>query len=146
MKKSLLAVCLLPFAFGATSAFAADPCADPALVQKAASAESMAKAKQYPQAEVAARAVIAVCPNQPVAVVTLGHSLAGQKKYDTAVATLSSAIAVKPDLAYAYFWRGQAYYGLRQKDKMLVDFTTFLKLAPTAPEASTVKQLLGGIR
>jgi len=138
-------VCVL-LAMGATAVFAADPCADPALVQKATSAQSMARAKQYPQAEAAARAVVASCPNQPVAVVALGQALAGQKKYDAAIATLSSAIAGKPDLAYAYFWRGQAYYGLKQKDKMVVDFTTFLKLAPTAPEASTVKQLLGGIR
>jgi len=138
-------VCML-LAAGAASVFAADPCADAALIQKATSAQSLARAKQYPQAEAAARAVVTACPNQPVAIVALGQSLAGQKKYDAAIATLSSAIAAKPDLAYAYFWRGQAYYGLRQKDKMVVDFTTFLKLAPTAPEASTVKQLLGGIR
>jgi regulator of sirC expression with transglutaminase-like and TPR domain len=145
MKEPAGVIVSLLLVISAASAFAADPCADPALIQKATGAESMAKAKQYPQAEAAARAVVAVCPNQPVAIVALGQALAGQKKYDASIATLSSAIAVKPDLAYAYFWRGQAYYGLKQKDKMVVDFTTFLKLAPTAPEASTVKQLLGGI-
>lgn len=146
MKKPVGVAVYVLLAACAASAFAADPCVDPALVQKATSAQSLAKAKQYPQAEAAARAVVAVCPTQPVAVVALGQSLAGQKKYDAAIAALSGAIAAKPDLAYAYFWRGQSYYGLKQKDKMVLDFTTFLKLAPTAPEAATVKQLLGGIK
>ncbi len=127
-------------------AFAADPCADPALGSKATAAKSLAKAKQYVQAEPAARAVLSVCATQPVGVAALGESLAGQKKYAAAVEALSAAITARPDLAYAYFWRGQSYYGLKQKDKMVVDFTTFLKLAPTAPEAATVRQLLGGIR
>ena len=130
----------------AVPAFAADPCTDPALVAKAVSAQSLAKAKQYAQAEPAARAVVAACPTQAVGVAALGESLAGQRKYADAVAALSSAIAVKPDLAYAYFWRGQSYYGLKQKDKMVSDFSTFLKLAPTAPEATTVKQLLATLR
>jgi regulator of sirC expression with transglutaminase-like and TPR domain len=130
----------------AAPVFAADPCADPALATKAASAQSLAKAKQYVQAEPAARAVLATCPTQPVGVAALGESLAGQKKYNDAVVALSAAIAARPDLAYAYFWRGQSYYGLKQKDKMVSDFTTFLKLAPTAPEASTVKQLLSSLR
>jgi tetratricopeptide (TPR) repeat protein len=144
MKNAVAAFLLLSVV--AVPAFAADPCADPALASKAASAQSLAKAKQYAQAEPAARAVLGVCATQPAGVAALGESLAGQKKYAAAVEALSAAIAAKPDLAYAYFWRGQSYYGLKQKDKMIVDFTTFLKLAPTAPEAPTVKQLLGGIR
>jgi tetratricopeptide (TPR) repeat protein len=130
----------------AVPAFAADPCTDPALVAKAAQAQSLAKAKQYAQAEPPARAVVAACAVQPVGVAALGEALAGQRKYGDAVAAMSSAIAARPDLAYAYFWRGQSYYGLKQKDKMVTDFNTFLKLAPTAPEATTVKQLLASLR
>jgi tetratricopeptide (TPR) repeat protein len=141
--KSLLAAFI---SLCAVPAFAADPCVDPALATKAASAQSLAKAKQYVQAEPAARGVLAVCAIQPVGVAALGESLVGQKKYNDAVAGLSSALAAKPDLAYAYFWRAQAYSSLKQKDKMVADFRTFLKLAPTAPEATTVKQLLSGIR
>jgi regulator of sirC expression with transglutaminase-like and TPR domain len=144
MKNTAAALFLLS-AFG-LPAFAADPCADPALASKAKSAQSLAKAKQYAQAEPAARAVLVGCATQPVGVAALGEALTGQKKYAAAVESLSSAIHARPDLAYAYFWRGQAYYGLKQKDKMIADFTTFLKLAPTAPEATTVKQLLSGIR
>ncbi len=141
-----IAAAFILSSLAAVPAFAADPCVDPALVSRAASAQSLAKAKQYAQAEPAARAVVATCATQPVGVAALGESLAGQKKYNDAIVALSAAIAAKPDLAYAYFWRGQSYYGLKQKDKMVADFTTFLKLAPTAPEANTVKQLLATLR
>ncbi len=130
----------------AVPVFAADPCTDPALVAKAAQAQSLAKAKQYAQAEPQARSVVATCAVQATGVAALGEALAGQRKYADAAAAMSSAIAAKPDLAYAYFWRGQSYYGLKQKDKMVADFTTFLKLAPTAPEAATVKQLLASLK
>ena len=51
----------------------------------------------------------------------------------------------KGDLAYAYFWRGQAYYGKKRADQMVSDFETFLKLAPKAPEAPVVRQLISSL-
>ena len=81
-----------------------------------------------------------------MAVAALGQSMVGQKRYDDAVARMTTAISAKRDLAYAYLWRGYAYYYKKQPDKMVGDFETFLKLAPAAPEATTVKQLLASIK
>jgi tetratricopeptide (TPR) repeat protein len=109
-------------------------------------AGSLAKQRKYAEAEAPAKAALEANPTHPVAVAALGESLVGQKKHDEAVARLSAAIKAKPDLAYAFFWRGQAYYAKKQQDRMIEDFETFLKLAPKAPEANTIQQLLAGIR
>ena len=76
----------------------------------------------------------------------LAASLAKQKKYDEAIDRMGAAIKARADLAHAYYWRGQAYYKKKQPDRMVSDFETFLKLAPKAPEANSVKQLLAGLR
>ena len=75
----------------------------------------------------------------------LGESLVGQRKFDEAVSRMSDALKRKSDLAYAYFWRGQAYYGKKRADQMVSDFETFLKLAPKAPEAPIVRQLISSL-
>ena len=75
----------------AVPVFAADPCTDPALVAKAAQAQSLAKAKQYAQAEPQARSVVATCAVQATGVAALGEALAGQRKYADAAAAMSSA-------------------------------------------------------
>lgn len=141
--KGLLAAALLA---AAPLALAADPCADPALGSKAASAQSLARQKKFAEAEAPARQVLAACPTHPVGVAALGESLVGQKRYDDAITTMSAALAAKADLAYGYLWRGYAYYYKKQPDRMVGDFETFLKLAPTAPEAAAVKQQLAALK
>jgi regulator of sirC expression with transglutaminase-like and TPR domain len=59
---------------------------------------------------------------------------------------MSTALAARADLAYGYLWRGYAYYYKKQPDRMVGDFETFVKLAPTAPEAAAVKQQLAALR
>ena len=73
------------------------------------------------------------------------ETLVGQRKFDEAITKMSDVIGRKPDLAYPYFWRGQAYYGKKKADRMVDDFQTFLKLAPKAPEAGVVRQLLSSL-
>ena len=109
-------------------------------------AASLAKQKKHAEAEAAANAALEADPNHPVAIAALGEALVNQKKHDEAIARLSAAVKAKPDLAYAFYWRGQAYYGKKQHDRMVEDFETFLRLAPKAPEAPTVRQLLGTLR
>jgi tetratricopeptide (TPR) repeat protein len=113
---------------------------------KAYLAASLAKQGKYVDAEAPAKAVLADSPTQEMAVAALGDSLVGQKKYDEAVTRMGAAIGAKASLAHAYYWRGQAYYKKSQPDKMVADFETFLRLAPRAPEAATVQQLLAGLR
>lgn len=109
-------------------------------------AGSLARQRKYEAAEAAAKAAVAEAPAHEVAVWALGAALVGAKKYDEAVARMSAAIEAKADQAYAYLWRGQAYYNKKQPDKMVGDFQTFLKLAPDAPEADTVRSLLAGLK
>jgi tetratricopeptide (TPR) repeat protein len=113
---------------------------------KAWLAASLARQKKHEEAEAAAKAVLADNTTHDVAVAALGEALVGQKKYDEAVERMGTAIKGRADLAYAYYWRGQAYYHKKQPDRMVGDFETFLKLAPKAPEAATVQQLLAGLR
>jgi len=118
----------------------------PGAEAKAYLAASLAKQKKYGEAESAAKAALADRATDELAVAALGESLVGQKKYDEAMDRMSAAIKGRADLAHAYYWRGQAYYSKKQPDRMVSDFETFLKLAPKAPEANSVRQLLSGLK
>ena len=110
-------------------------------------AAALARQKKFGEAEAAAKAALQDnAAAHEMAVAALGESLVGQKKHDEAVERMSTAVKARADLAYAYYWRGQAYYNKKQPDRMVGDFETFLKLAPKAPEAATVQQLLAGLR
>jgi tetratricopeptide (TPR) repeat protein len=124
----------------------ADDCSSQATTQKATQAQGLVKQKQFQPAEAPARAAIAACPTQPTAVWALGGSLYGQKRYADAIAAMSNAIAANQSQAYAYLWRGQSYYSTKVMDKAIQDFQMFLKLAPNAPEAVSVKQILAAIQ
>jgi tetratricopeptide (TPR) repeat protein len=108
-------------------------------------AASLAKQKKYAEAEAPAKAALEANPTHEVAVAALGESLVNQRKFDEAIEKLSEVLKKKPELAYAYYWRGYAYYGKKKADRMVDDFQTFLKLAPKAPEAAVVRQLLSSL-
>jgi tetratricopeptide (TPR) repeat protein len=108
-------------------------------------AAALAKQKKYDDAVAAANAALADAPTHELAVAGLGEALVGQKKYDEAVEKLSEVIK-KADVPYAYYWRGQAYYNKKQADRMVADYEMFLKLAPKAPEAKSVEQLLSALK
>jgi tetratricopeptide (TPR) repeat protein len=136
----------LVVALASTTLLAAtDPCADASNAAKASDALAKARAKQYAAADAGANAVLGLCPTHAVAIQAMGQSLVAQQRYDEAITRLTTAIVASPDLAYAYFWRGYAHYYRKHPDKLVADFQTFLKLQPTAPEASVVKQLLAGL-
>lgn len=126
--------------------WAQDPCTSPAVTSAAAQARSLVEQKKYADAQAPSRQALAACPTQVDAVSALGHSLVALKQNDAAISAMSDALAKKSDLAYPYLWRGYAYYYKKQIDRMVGDFETFLRLAPTAPEAPAVRQLLAGIK
>jgi tetratricopeptide (TPR) repeat protein len=70
----------------------------------------------------------------------------GRRDYQAAIVDLEEAIKRKPDNAYAYYYAGLAYNGLNRTDRMLDRLQTFLKLAPTAPEAAKVRSVLSSVR
>jgi tetratricopeptide (TPR) repeat protein len=109
-------------------------------------AGALAKQKKYDEGATTANAALGANPTHEVAVAALGESLVGLKKYDEAISRLSDALGRNGGLAYAYFWRAQAYDKKGQAARMVADYEQFVKLAPKAPEASTVKALLAGLR
>jgi len=109
-------------------------------------AASLVRQKKYTEAEASAKTAVAEAPTHEVAVASLGEVLVGLKKYDEAADKMTGAIGAKKDQSYAYYWRAQAYQAKKQPDRMVEDFETFLKLAPNAPEAPTVRQILAGLR
>lgn len=109
-------------------------------------AAAVAKQKRYEEAEGLATAVLKEAATEPMAVAALGEALVAQKKYDAAAERMSAALGARGDLAYAYYWRGQAYNNKKMPDRMVADFESFLKLAPKAPEAPLVQQLLAALR
>jgi len=94
----------------------------------------------------AAEEALAANPTHEVAVYALGRGLVDQKKWDQVVARMSAVIEKNQRVAYAYYWRAYGYQNTNQGARMLDDFQTFLGLAPNAPEATTVKQLLATFR
>ncbi len=145
MSHRMLAAVALVVGLGAP-ALAGDPCALSDTVSKASEAQSLIQQKKYAEAEAPANAALGACPSQAVAAAALGASLVGQKRYDDAVGRMTGVLGAKSDVAYAYLWRGYAYYYKKQPDKLVGDFQTFLKLAPSAPEAGTVQQLLNSLK
>jgi tetratricopeptide (TPR) repeat protein len=109
-------------------------------------AASLAKLKKFEEAEGIANATLEAQPDNRIAVAALGEALVMQEKAEPAIARMSAAIEAMPDLAYAYYWRGKAYNLTKQTARMVDDLQSFLKLAPKAPEADAVKQLLAALR
>ncbi len=64
---------------------------------------------------------------------------------DNAIVNFKKAIEINPQNAYAHYNLGMAYYKKNQKDLTINHLNIFLQLAPTAPEAPQVKNLLAQI-
>ena len=110
-------------------------------------AAALAKQGKFAQAEGPANTALGEAPAHPLAAAALGEALVGLARYDDAVARMTAVVAADKTVAFAYYWRGQAYYRKRQSpDRMVTDFEAFLKLAPDAPEAAAVRQLLSALR
>jgi tetratricopeptide (TPR) repeat protein len=76
------------------------------------------------------------------------RGLLGAARGDFAAAApdLEKAIQLDPSHAYAHYHAGIVYNRLKRPDMMARHFQAFLQLAPTAPEAGKVRDLLRAIR
>ncbi len=108
-------------------------------------AASLAKQKRYAEAEAPAKAAVEAAPTHEVGIGALGESLVGQKKFDEAVKRMTAALG-KSERPSAYLWRGQAYQHQKETARMVVDYETFLKLAPKAPEAPAIRAILASLK
>jgi tetratricopeptide (TPR) repeat protein len=146
MKRALTFVLVSSLLSVAAPLVAQDCAKDPAVVEKADQARSLVGQKRYAEAEAPAGDALAACPASESAAAALGEALFAQNKHDALVDRMSGALGKSATTAYAYYWRGKAYNAKKQQARMVDDFEAFLKLAPNAPEAAAVKQLLAGLR
>lgn len=109
-------------------------------------AAARARQKKYGEVETPANAALGAAPAHAVAAAALGEALVSLNRLDDAVARLTTVLNADNNVAYAHYWRGQAYSKKKQTDKMISDFEAFVRLAPDAPEAASVKQLLSALR
>ncbi|MCS7311742.1 MAG: tetratricopeptide repeat protein [Acidobacteria bacterium] len=65
-----------------------------------------------------------------------------QKAYKGAAPALQEAVDKDPQRPYAHYYLGMTYYNLNQKATAIQYLENFLRLAPEAPEASQVRDLL----
>jgi tetratricopeptide (TPR) repeat protein len=117
-----------------------------AVVEKAGQARGLVGEKKYAEAEGPAGEAVASCPTSEQAVAVLGEALSKQEKHDAVIERMSGVLGKSSTVAYAYYWRGKAYNAKKQQARMVDDFEAFLKLAPDAPEAAAVKQLLAALK
>jgi tetratricopeptide (TPR) repeat protein len=72
----------------------------------------------------------------------LGLSYVIEKRWQDAVNTFDALAEIDPTFAHLYFYRGLAWDKLDRKDKMLNDWSSFVGLAPGAPEAAIAQTML----
>lgn len=65
-----------------------------------------------------------------------------QQDWSAAATAFDQLESLEPRFAYLFFYRGLANGKLGRKDRMLNDLDTFVKLAPTAPDAATARSFL----
>lgn len=69
-----------------------------------------------------------------------------KKDFRGAAEDLEAACQKEPGNAYAHYYAGLAYNQVKRPDRMISHFETFLKLAPTAPEAARVRSVMRTVR
>lgn len=99
--------------------------------------------KQYAEAEPILRSVIKIDSNSQVAHYFLGQSLANQGKFDEAESALR--VAVKgddPKMKEAHRILAIIYNSRGEKNKFASELEAYLRLAPNAPDAAQLKQMI----
>ncbi len=84
--------------------------------------------------------------DQPEAHYQLGLVLSKKEDWNHAATEFARAAELDPRYAYAYYRAGMAYNKARRIDLMANAFEMFLKLAPKAPEAPAVQQIMRTVR
>lgn len=99
-------------------------------------------AKNYDAAIDDLNAVVAAQPGNLDANFLLANSYSWQAKYPDAIRYYTKVLEINPNHAYAHYWIGLAYYKTNNVKQMIDHFERFLELAPDAPEAPQVKEVL----
>ena len=86
--------------------------------------------------------VLEAQPNNEQANFHMGSANNWRANYPEAIRYYSKVIELNPGNAYAHYWIGLAYYKTKDLKKTIDHFETFLELAPDAPEAPQVIEVL----
>ncbi len=82
----------------------------------------------------------------PFAHYQLGLVASRQENFERAAEAFGRATELRPDFAYAHYYAGLANQRIRQIAKMSDHLETFVRLAPEAPERSSVMAILRALR
>ena len=109
-------------------------------------AEVYTKNKDYSRAMELVDKALVLDPKKAEALYQKGVIYGYQNKVSEAITYFNSCLEVKPTHAYAHYQLGLAYYQKQRPDLAIVHFEKFLQLAPEAPEAPQVRNLLNFLR
>jgi tetratricopeptide (TPR) repeat protein len=93
-----------------------------------------------------ARQAIAANGGLPEAHYQLGLVLAKREDWRGAADAFDRAGDLNPGMAYAHYYGGLMQYRAGRPDRMAIEFESFLKLAPEAPERPEVLQIMRTVR
>lgn len=84
--------------------------------------------------------------DHPFAHYQVGLVASRQENFQRAAEAFGRASELKPDFAYAHYYAGLANQRIKQIPKMSDHLETFVRLAPDAPERTSVMALLRALR
>jgi tetratricopeptide (TPR) repeat protein len=102
--------------------------------------------KQLDEALRAADEAVQMAGALPEAHYQRGLVLMARRDYGDAAEAFTKATQLDPRLASAYYYAGLANYRNKRVDLMANNFSTFVKLAPKAPERPEVESILRTVR
>ena len=102
--------------------------------------------KQFDAALASVDQAVAAMPSLPEAHYQRGLVLMARNDYGSAVDSFTKVSALDPYFAAAYYYAGLANYRVKRVDLMTNNFSTFVKLAPNAPERPEVESILRTVR
>ena len=102
--------------------------------------------KQFDAAQASADQAAAAMPSLAESHFQRGLVLMARNDYGNAVDAFTKATAADPNFAAAYYYAGLASYRVKRLDLMTNNFSTFVKLAPNAPERPEVESILRTVR
>lgn len=94
----------------------------------------------------AATRAVEINGDHPFAHYQLGLVASRQQNFERAAEAFGRASELRPDFAYAHYYAGLANQRIRQIAKMSDHLETFVRLAPDAPERSSVMAILRALR
>jgi Flp pilus assembly protein TadD len=102
--------------------------------------------KQFDMALASADEAVAAMPSLPEAHYQRGIVFMFRNDYGNALEAFTKVTQLDPSFASAYYYAGVAASRAKRMDLTANNFTTFLKLAPSAPERAEVESVLRTLR